>query len=173
MTYVFVVVGAHLSLQQGQQVIQTGSEFLPLDLHKQPTNLSAESLKTGLGSEDSYFRPEHKLVNPWIVHARNSNNLLCVQPCVDELEQRVLMVRVQLSQERLDGQGGHLLTTRRGIIDHDQGQGGEEEAAVLQQQILRRDTETRVRGVSKCFFADRNFIPAWSDFLTCGKVWKM
>lgn len=62
MTYVFVVVGAHLSLQQGQQAVQTGGEFLPLDLREQPTNLSAESLKTGLGSEDSYFRPEHKPV---------------------------------------------------------------------------------------------------------------
>lgn len=49
------------------------------------------------------------------------------------------MVRVQLSQERLDGQGGHFLTTCRRIVDDDQGQGGEEEAAVLQQQILSRD----------------------------------
>lgn len=65
MAYVFVVVGARLSLQQGQQIVQTGGEFLLLDLHKQPTNLSAESLKAGLESEDSYFRPERGLLNPW------------------------------------------------------------------------------------------------------------
>lgn len=49
------------------------------------------------------------------------------------------MVHVQLSQERLDGQGGHFLTTWRRIVDDYQGQGGEEEAAVLLQQILSRD----------------------------------
>lgn len=38
------------------------------------------------------------------------------------------------------------------------------------------DKNTRVRGVFAWFFfffVRHNFIPAWSDFLTCGKVWKM
>lgn len=170
MTYVFVVVGARLSFQQGQQVVQTGGEFLLLNLHKQAANLSAEPLKTGLGSEESYFRPGSFRSRTF----RTENDLLCVQPRVDELEQRVLMLRVQLSQERLDGQGGHFLTTRRGVVDHDQGQGGEEEAAVLQQQILGRERDKNTRVVSlNVFFLDHVFIPVRSDFLTCGKVWKM
>lgn len=51
-THIFIVVGANLSLQQGQQGVQAAGELLLLDLHKQTTNLSAESLEADLGSED-------------------------------------------------------------------------------------------------------------------------
>lgn len=135
--HIFVVVGVDLSLQQGEQVVETAGELLLLDLHEQPTNLSAESPKTDLGWEDPYFRPQESLVGMW-----STNDLLCVEPRVDEGEQRVLVICVQLGQERLDGQGCHFLTTRRGVVDHYQSQGGEEEAAVLQQQLLHRDKNT-------------------------------
>lgn len=49
-SHVFVVVGADLSLQQGQQGVQAAGEFLLLHLRKQAANLSAESLEAGLGS---------------------------------------------------------------------------------------------------------------------------
>lgn len=52
------------------------------------------------------------------------------------------MVHVQMTQEHLDGQGGHFLTARRRIVDDHQSQGGKEEAAVLQQQVLRDKTRT-------------------------------
>lgn len=74
-SYVFVVVGAYLLLQQGQQIIKTAGKFLLLDLHKQPTNLSAESLKADLGSEHQCIGL--LFMNVGVFHTWNTK-----QPCL-------------------------------------------------------------------------------------------
>lgn len=63
--------------------------------------------------------------------------LWCIQPCGDQGEQGVVVVQVQLGQQGLDSHGGHFLTAGRVIVEHDQGQRGEEQAVVLKQQPLR------------------------------------
>lgn len=68
--------------------------------------------------------------------------LLCIQPGVDKGKQGILVVQVQLGQQGLDGHGSHFLTASRDVIDHNQGQWGEEQAAVLQQQVLSRKIKT-------------------------------
>lgn len=65
--------------------------------------------------------------------------LFCVQPGVDERKQGILVVQVQVGQQGLDGHGGHFFTACWVIVDHNQGQWGKEQAAVLQQQVLNKN----------------------------------
>lgn len=67
--------------------------------------------------------------------------LFCIQPGVNQRKQGVLVVQVQVSQQGLDGHGGHFFTACRVVVDYDQGQRGEEQAAVLQQQFLNKNTK--------------------------------
>ena len=46
------------------------------------------------------------------------------------------MLQVKPAKQGLDSLGGHLLTARRVIIDHAEGQRHEEQPTVLQQKIL-------------------------------------
>lgn len=92
--------------------------------------------------------------------------LLCIQPCVDEGEQGVLVIQIQLGQQALDGHGGHFFTACRVVIDHNQGQRGEEEAAVLQQQGLSRKIKTQ-SGVMILYFVWALIMCAKPNTISC------
>lgn len=62
--------------------------------------------------------------------------LFCIQPSADNGEQRVLVVRVQLCEQSLDGHGCHLLAPRRVIVDHNKSKRGKEQSAVPQENFL-------------------------------------
>lgn len=130
--YIFVVVRVYLLLQQRQQVIEASAEVLLLHLHEQTTNLSPETLQTGL----RHCKHEKKIVQESYKISGNSNavvdaHLLSRQPGVDEGVQGVPVVQLQLGQQGLDGDGGHFLAASGVIVDHNQGKRGEEESAVL------------------------------------------
>ena len=64
-------------------------------------------------------------------------HLLGAQPGVDERVQGVLVVCVQPAEQGLDGHGGHFLTACGVVVDDGESQRGEEQPAVLEQQVLR------------------------------------
>lgn len=104
---------------------------LPQTAHKPELPVSAEP-----SAKAQLLKPKHVSAELYFFQHCFPTHLLVCNPAVNQVKHGILMLQIQLTQQRLDGQSSHFLTGCRIIVQHGQWQRHKEQTAVLLQVIL-------------------------------------